>query len=185
MNRYLPLASLTLIALSFPSNHKTTYLRLPFQQLQGFSTMVHTGTELFLMTQLKTQLTKLVLSNTVNKISTFTSPFYLKKQVHQLTTLCGTLRLITQGFKTLERLARIYTHPLTDLSMRVLMPRPELRLFTPHLKVKLVSTYAREFSGQGPESSDPTCKNLSDEQSIRLSFSSVLYTSEVFLPHST
>lgn len=62
MNRYLPLASLTLIALNFPSKHKTTYLRLPFQQLQGFSTMVHTVTELFLMTQLKTQLTKLVLS---------------------------------------------------------------------------------------------------------------------------
>lgn len=53
--------------------------------------MVHMVTELLLMTQLRTQLTKLV----------FSLPFIQKKQVHQLTALCGSLRLTTHDLKHL------------------------------------------------------------------------------------
>ena len=69
--------------------------------------------------------------------------------------------------------------------MHILFPWPELRLFAPHVKSKLVSTYPREFSSQGHDSSDPTFKNLLDQQSIRLSLSSVLYTSKILLLYST
>lgn len=147
MNRYLSLASPTLLALSFPSKHKTTSFRLPLQQLQGFSTMVHMVTELLLMTQLKTQLTKSVLS----------LPFIQKSKSIHLLHLCGRLRLITHNLKHLWSLARVYTLG-TSLSMPILLLWLELQLFPPHLNFTLISTYPCEFSSQSPDFSDPTLK---------------------------
>lgn len=61
----------------------------------------------------------------------------------------------------------------------------ELQLFPPHLNFTLISTYPCEFASQSPDFSDPTFKKLLDQQSIRLTFSSVLYTSEILFLQST
>lgn len=126
------------------------------------------------MTQLKTQLTKSVLS----------LPFIQKSKSIHLLHLCGRLRLITHDLKHLWSLARVYT-PGTSLSMPILLLWLELQLFPPHLNFTLISTYPCEFSSQSPDFSDPTFKNLLDQQSTRVTLSSVLYTSEILLLHST
>lgn len=69
--------------------------------------------------------------------------------------------------------------------MHILLPWPELRLFAPHLKFKLDSTYQCEFSSRAHDSSDRTFKNLLYQQSIRLSLSSLLYTGKILLLRST
>lgn len=135
---------------------------------------MHMVTELLLMTQLRTQLTKLV----------FSLPFIQKKQVHQLTALCGSWRLITHYSKHFRRLARIYT-PGTSLSMPTLLLWLELQLLPPHLTFTSISTYPCEFPSQSPDFSYPTLKNPLDQQSIRLTVSSILYTNAILLLQST
>lgn len=92
--------------------------------------------------------------------------------------------MITQDLKHLWRLARIYTQG-TSLSMPIPMLWLELQLFLLHLNFTLIYTYPCEFSSQSHDFSDPKLKNLSDQQSIRLTFRSILYISGTSLCQST
>lgn len=69
-----------------------------------------------------------------------------------------------------------------SLSMPIFLLWLELQLFPLHLTFTLISTYPCELPSQSHDFSDSTLKNPLDQQSIRLTFSSILYTSAILTP---